>query len=220
MHDDDDAGVWPAYVAAVAGLLLSLLLLTAIMALVMFILGLVVGHNMDADPEATASDASAPKSGMAHSPPPPPPLTTVKPVMPAVPVRPVVPDRAAATGIRPPVPGSGRSAERARITFAQDTVHLNRAQSEQLKAAIVRLLHAGQRNWQLTLATQTDNPEKARAGYLRLLAIRNVMIAAGVDPLSIAMHLVNAPAGTADRDEQSVVVSSGNETSTAGPGGK
>lgn len=220
MHDDDDAGVWPAYVAAVAGLLLSLLLLTAIMALVMFILGLVVGHNMDADTGATASEAAAPKSGTAHSPPPLPPFTTIKPAMPAVPLRSVVPERTTPPGVRPPVPGSGHSAERARITFAQDTVHLNRAQSEQLKVAIARLVNAGQHNWQLTLATQTDNPEKARAGYLRLLAIRNVMIAAGVDPLSIGMHLVNAPAGAADRDEQSVVVSSGNETPTAGSGGK
>lgn len=257
MHDDEEegGGVWPAYVAAVAGLLLSLLLLSAIMALVMFILGLVAGHNMDPVTKAPPTTASAPSvvtlkaasqaidfTGPYQLTPPSPEQSTSsssgqKPASKESGQKSSLakkaqgaakPGSSQAQSSVPSVPQSQQSAAapvpkvtstapqgqsqggggiaRVRIVFQGDALSLGKDDSDQLQKQIKSLSDKGRYRWFLALATQIDNPEKRRAGYLRLLAVRNAVIAAGVPVSEIDMRLIDTTEAEAN-NEQAVTIS-------------
>ncbi len=57
---EDDAGFWPGYVAAVACLVQSLLLISGVMAITIFMIGLQAGKRVDAPHPVLAPPLSAP----------------------------------------------------------------------------------------------------------------------------------------------------------------
>lgn len=141
-NSEDDAGYWPGYVAAVACLVQSLLLLSVVMAVTLYQLGMLAG-----------------RSSLAQDTPPPP--TPVEP------------------GIA--------------LVFPSATWRIDEVARERLRTALARQRREGMTHWRISLRTQTDNTMKRRGAYLRLMSVRNELMALGVAGHRIEVRLYDTP---------------------------
>lgn len=161
MHQEEEqnGGFWPGYVAAVACLVLSLLLISAVMAITIMQLGVSVGQMMDAKEAAAMVAASKPLQTS-------PPLDLPAPVK-----------------LKQPT---------LELSFPKDAWRLDDAARTQLRAEVEKLTRQGVKGWTLTLPTHTNDSLKRRAAYLQLMAVRNVMLEAGVAGDQIDIRMVDA----------------------------
>ena len=161
MHQEEEqnGGFWPGYVAAVACLVLSLLLISAVMAITIMQLGVSVGQMMDAKEAAAMVAASKP---LPSSPP---------------------------VDLPPPAPLKQPTLE---LTFPKDAWRLDEAARTQLRAEVEQLTRQGVKGWTLSLPAHTNDTLKRRAAYLQLMAVRNVMLEAGVAGDQIDIRMLDA----------------------------
>lgn len=169
MHSEqEDAGVWPAYVAAVAGLVQSLLFVSAIMALTLLQVGILAGRKVDERlAKAMAYRPEAQRSGAAQRP------------------SDLLPDR------RPPV-----AEGQVDLRFATEALRLDDPARDRLRALLRQQQAQGMRQWRASIETDLDDPLLRRAAYLRLMAARSVFLEVGIDPRRLTLRLL--PATSAD----------------------
>jgi hypothetical protein len=178
MHaEEDSAGFWPGYVAAVASLVQALLLLSAVLAMAVFQLGLLIGQQMDAKAALamtieklsdTAADQAARQKDDAEAP--------------------------------------------LNVTFSDAVWQLSEGEAAQVTNELQQLQQRqAVTRWRVWLPTQTDDPRKRRFGFLRVMALRNVLIKSGIAPDKIDVQLLQvAEAEGVDRrsaDAQTVYIS-------------
>lgn len=163
MHTENESGgFWPGYVAAVASLVQSLLLIAAVLALTMYQVGTLAGKKVHA--AAAAVVVQEPPAGAA-------------------------------------VGGAAAGLGEVMLEFPERGWRLDEAALAQLRQQIRQLIGKGAGHWDLSLRTDTDNPQHLRAGYLRLLAVRNVLLEEGVTGAQVDVHLVPASGdGSAGRE--------------------
>ena len=174
MHqeEEENGGFWPGYVAAIASLVLSLLLISAVMAITIMQLGVSVGQMMEAK-QAAAMVATTKR------------LQVLPPVD------------------RPPV---GLQQPTLELTFPQDKWRLDDAARTRLHAELVQLNQKGVKGWTLSLQTNTSDSLKRRAAYLQLMAVRNVMLEAGVTGDQIDMRMLDAGPDLADQAQFPLII--------------
>jgi uncharacterized membrane protein len=156
MHQEENGGFWPGYVAAVACLVLSLLLISAVMAITIMQLGASVGKMVD---QQTAKAMVAARQAQ------------------------TLPSSALPTK---PVPGRQSTLE---LLFPQDAWRLDEVAHKLLLTELDRLIRSGVRGWTISLMTDTSDSLKRRVAYLQLIAVRNVMLEAGVIGDQIVIHM-------------------------------
>lgn len=158
MHqEEDNGGFWPGYVAAVACLVLSLLLISAVMAITIMQLGVSVGQMVDAQ-MAEQMAAAAEQPPPADVPPPPPAEATLPSL---------------------------------ELMFPPDAWRLDEAARKRMLAEIARLMKQGVKEWTVSLQTDTNDSLRRRAAYLQLMAVRNVMLEAGVLGSKIELRMLD-----------------------------
>lgn len=185
---EEEAGFWPGYVAAVAGLVQGLLIMAMALGISIYALGKLAvaeeyaeqaAKDQAARDKAAAAAAARDVAGPwpvgprpAAAPPPPPPLLQPRPVG--------LPVATALVGT---------------ISFYGDAVDLPDTSAGDVAAMVARHRAAGAVRWRLTLAAPLADPRARRAGYLRLLSIRRALLAAGVDVAEISAGLVEGGSG-------------------------
>ena len=212
--ENEDAGFWPAYVASMAGLVQSLLLVVSILAVALYQMGGRMAEKMDAaEALQLVSPAPAPVPGRAG-------------MMLAM-GRGVQSQPAAA---RQAALQSRGGTWRLMIRFTGSTIDLGEktrgALAEQLQRfdrglADKNPTNGDVKHWQVGLSVDTSDRIATRAAYLRVLEVRNAMIAAGVAPGSIAVRLDPASPATEIGLQQTVFVDwlpSGPGRSLSAPG--
>lgn len=181
--NDDDPGFWPGYVAAVAGLVQGLLIMTMALGISIFALGQLAalsrrGQVATAGPKPAAVTELPPSTLPDFLPPP------VK-----------LPPEPSLGLLPPPVPIGTTPGKTIAITFLGDAVMIPQTSEADLVEAIQRDSDAGSASWQVRLATDVEDPRARRAGYLRLLSLRNILLKTGVKPDRVTVSLVVAGAG-------------------------
>jgi hypothetical protein len=163
MHTEDESGgFWPGYVAAVASLVLSLLLIAAVLALTIYQVGMLAGKKVNA--AAAAVVVQEPSAGESED-------------------------------------GKGRRVGEVMLEFPERGWRLDEAALTQLREQIRQLVRKGARHWELSLHTDTEDPQHLRGGYLRLLAVRNVLLEVGVAGQQVDVRLIHASGdGAAGRE--------------------
>jgi hypothetical protein len=178
---DEEAGFWPGYVAAVAGLVQGLLIMAMALGISIYALGrLATAASAEAAAkDAEAAEAAAAATGAGPFPAAPPPLPAPLPAPPPLAARAPVP---------PPV--SARQPVVATIGFTGDAVALPDSLGSAVSEMVARHQAQGAVRWRLALAAPLTDPRARRAGYLRLLATRRAMITAGVaaDAITVALN--------------------------------
>ena len=173
-HSDgmaEDDSVWQGYVSAIACLLLALLLLLSILALAI-VLGGTAGQD-DPAPEA-APPAEAKKEAKTEA-------------------------KAEKPANKAPVPrviNPGGLAPQWVLRFPKDTWRFTDRQREELAAQFAAANAAGQGEWRAWVQMPPDPPEgsfteagSSREAYLRLLAVRDLLQAAGIKPEQIDLRI-------------------------------
>lgn len=178
MHAEgaDDVGFWPGYVAAVASLVQALLLLSAVLAMAVFQMGMTIGQQMDAKAALAMtiklmSDNEAKKAEQKKD-------DTEAPLS---------------------------------VTFSDSVWQLSESEVAQVLAELRQLQRQPAMRWRVWLSTQTDDPRKRRLGFLRVMALRNVLVKSGVptDKMDVQLVQVAESESTNRRstDAQTVYVS-------------
>jgi hypothetical protein len=167
----EDDSVWQGYVSAIACLLLALLLLMSILALAI-VLGGTAGQDEPA-PEA-APPAEAKKEAKTEA-------------------------KAEKPANKAPVPrviNPGGLAPQWVLRFPKDTWRFTDRQREELAAQFAAANAAGQGEWRAWVQMPPDPPEgsfteagSSREAYLRLLAVRDLLQAAGIKPEQIDLRI-------------------------------
>jgi hypothetical protein len=160
-----DDTVWQGYVSAIACLLLALLLLMSILAL-----AIVLGNSAEQDDPAPEA---APQTE-----------TQTEAEKPA--------DKAPAPkAIKP-----GGQAPQWVLRFPKDTWRFTKKQREDLAAQFAAAQAAGQGEWRAWVQMPTETPAgsfteagSSREAYLRLLAVRDLLQAAGIKPEQIDLRI-------------------------------
>jgi hypothetical protein len=178
---EEDAGFWPGYVAAVSGLVQGLLIMAMALGISIYALGQLA---VDADRTARAkrSAAAGEETGalpMPNAPSPPPELRTSPPAT-----------MASGGALRPP------EAIVARISFFDDAVDLPDASAADVATIVAAHRAGGAARWRLMLGAELGNPRARRAGFLRLLAVRKVLLGTGVEADRVQLQLVEGGAAS------------------------
>ena len=181
-HSDgmaEDDSVWQGYVSAIACLLLALLLLMSILAL-----AIVLGSSAEQDepaPEAV------------------PPTETQKEA-----------EKPADKAPTPKVIKPGGQAPQWVLRFPKDTWRFTDKQREELAAQFAASQAAGQGEWRAWVQMPTETPEgsttvagSSREAYLRLLAVRDLLQAAGIKPEQIDLRILSEAASVKSAIEAS-----------------
>ena len=188
---EEEAGFWPGYVAAVAGLVQGLLIMAMALGISIYALGKLAVAEEYAE-QAAKDQAARDKAAAAAA---------------AVAARdvagpwPVGPRPASASTLPPPllqprpVGLPVATALVGTISFYGDAVDLPDTSAGDVAAMVARHRAAGAVRWRLTLAAPLADPRARRAGYLRLLSIRRALLAAGVDVAEISAGLVEGGSG-------------------------
>ena len=182
--NDDDPGFWPGYVAAIAGLVQGLLIMTMALGISIFALGQLASVSKRGK-VALAAPEPAPALAPGAVP------TTLPDYVP--PQSPLAPPQVGGFAPEQPPP-SAQPGRPTTLTFEGDAVAIPGTSEADIVAAIERDKAAGSVSWQVRLAANLDNPRDRRAGYLRLLAMRNILVNAGVAPARVDVRLIDGPA--------------------------
>ena len=181
-----DDSVWQGYVSAIACLLLALLLLMSILALAI-VLGSAAGQ------EESASDAASPSATKAEP-------KAEKPADKAPdPIASKSDEKGRLPGAARPTPGG--LAPQWVLRFPKDTWRFTDKQREELAAQFAAANAAGQGEWRAWVQMPPDPPEgsfteagSSREAYLRLLAVRDLLVAAGIKPEQIDLRILTEAA--------------------------
>lgn len=190
-HEDEEAGFWPGYVAAVSGLVQGLLIMAMALGISIFALGQLAQQRKISD----KSVASGPRPQVAI-------LSTPQTSQYRVlhePRRPIVPPS------RQPL-GSEKTDTVAafKLGFTEDAVILPKSSVPSITEAIAQGENQGAFTWRIFAEADLTNPHLRRAAYLRLLSVREALAAAGLRPDRIYVDLV--PAGKPDDTSPSVSI--------------
>lgn len=183
--EQEDAGVWPAYVAAVAGLVQSLLFVSAIMAMTLLQVGMLAGKKVD----ETLSRAITEQPGHAGQ------------VSAGANASGGTGQGSGGGGFRKDAVSAQRSPEAREgqldLRFAPDTLQLDEAAKERLRELLRRQIAMGMRQWLAYIETDVDDSLQRRAGYLRLMAARNVFVEMEIEPHRLTLRLMPTKAASA-----------------------
>jgi hypothetical protein len=155
-----DDSFWQGYVSAIACLLLALLLLMSILAL-----GIILGQGAT----ATLADERA-----------------QEPVRPLPVARAPVP--AQRTGKARPAPEVAAWPDWV-LRFPEDTWRIGEEQRIELSAKIARATLGGDQEWNIWVQRPSDDDSAPRGAYLRLIAVRDLLISTGIPPTRISMRI-------------------------------
>lgn len=184
---EEEAGFWPGYVAAVSGLVQGLLIMAMALGISIYALGRLAASAAAGSKKAAVAPASPPVSG--------------QPPGPALPPFDLGRAEPAPLPGPPPVPPRGIPAPPeiivATITFFGDAVDLPPTSAGDVRSIIDAHKAGGAERWRLTMAANLENPGQRRAGYLRLLAIRNIVMATGVSADRVQLQLTGRQAAGA-----------------------
>jgi Na+-transporting methylmalonyl-CoA/oxaloacetate decarboxylase gamma subunit len=166
----ETAAIWPGYVAAIASLVLSLLLLLAILVFAMTQVGNMVTKYteqlMRAALEQEADNKESPAPQVA-----PPPVAKQPPKKPV-----------------PPAP-PGTPLKQIRFVFEARLASIPAAQASEAAAAIRQLAAPSDARWLITASTPVDDATTERSTYRLMLAVRRTLVETGVAEASIDMRL-------------------------------
>jgi hypothetical protein len=182
---DDDPGFWPGFVAATAGLVLGLLIMAMVLGISLYVLGQLVSltdKKAVHGPEARADAASQPPVVTARLPPPPvwssdPIERPTQPLVGVEPVRPLV-----------------------TLEFVGQSVQVPSSAQKELTKSVQQAMSAGVREWLIEIHTDEQDLSRQRAAFLRLMAVRNVLMSADVPASAIVTQRKNSGANPDDFD--------------------
>lgn len=185
-HDEEDPGFWPGYVAATAGLVQGMLIMSMALGIAIFALGSVSTGG----PEGSARPIG-----------PGGPLN-IAPVLPAlapvpIPERMVVPAAA-------PVPDE--ALRPIRISFEGDATVTPASTASVIGEAISERAALGVRRWLLVSAGDLADPRQSRATYVRIMGVRAVLMNLGVPGNAIEMRMENAGPSTTESGDGAVLI--------------
>lgn len=189
---EEEAGFWPGYVAAVSGLVQGLLIMAMALGISIYALGRLAASATAGAKKAAVAPAAPPLAGQPPGPALPPFDAGAPPLPPPVPT--TGPQPAPARGVAAP-PRTIVAA----VTFFGDAVDLPSTSIGDIQAIVAAHKAGGAERWRLTLAADLDNPRERRAGYLRLMAIRGILVDGGVAPDRVQVQLMpRAAAGAGE----------------------
>lgn len=157
-----NGGVWPGYVAAVAGLVQSLLFVAAVVATVVYLLGM-LGSQQSVKPapllaHSTPQGAPVPKNPWGAS-----------------------PEYRLPKGFEP-----------LELVFPPGQIELDAASKKRLSQAVIRWQQQGAVQWRLIGHLKADDELSARRAYFRLQVLRTLLIEQGVDPRTLENRVLPA----------------------------
>ncbi len=174
--DDDDAGFWPGYVAAVSGLVQGLLIMAMALGVSIFALSQVgIKGKLPGDGPQGLPRAPAPL---------PPPQEQA-----------------------PPLPEAPPAARPMRISFLGDAVLLPPSVRKLVGSAIENRQAMGVARWQIELTADLEDPRARRAGYLRVMGVRSLLMSAGIPAEAIDVRLLDGVAEGEGEGASAVIVS-------------
>lgn len=185
-HDEEDPGFWPGYVAATAGLVQGMLIMSMALGIAIFALGSVSTGGPEGSPRPIGPGG---------------PLN-IAPVLPAlapiaIPERMVVPAEA-------PIPDE--ALRPIRVSFEGDATVTPPSTASVIGDAISERAALGVRRWLLVSAGDLADPRQSRATYVRIMGVRAVLMNLGVPGNAIEMRMDNAGPPTADTGDGAVVI--------------
>ncbi len=196
---------WPGFVDAISCLVLNLLFLTMVLTIAVFVLGQGQALHRREALASVAADKPAPASAPAQPAPPALPAPAIKAAPTPVPLPASVapePVRAEQAPValksdnRVAVNGDVRVGEDGTsdalllIIFSSDTVIVP---SEQRDALVQRLRALDEQQpgqtYEVRVATDTTISDARRSAYFRAISVRDLMMQAGIRPLSITLRM-------------------------------
>jgi hypothetical protein len=186
-HDDEDPGFWPGYVAATAGLVQGMLIMSMALGIAIFALGSVSSGG----PEGSVRPIG-----------PGGPLDAA-PVVPALAPVPI-PERMALPAAAP-IPDD--ALRPIRVSFEGDATVTPASTASVIGDAISERSALGVRRWLLVSAGELSDPRQSRATYVRIMGVRAVLMNLGVPSTAIEMRMENAGTPTTENGEASVLIS-------------
>ena len=185
-HDDEDPGFWPGYVAATAGLVQGMLIMSMALGIAIFALGSVSSGG----PEGSARPIG------------PGGALDVAPVLPALAPVPI-PERMA-------MPAAASIPDDAlrpiRVSFEGDATVTPASTATVIGDAISERSALGVRRWLLVSAGDLSDPRQSRATYVRIMGVRAVLMNLGVPGNAIEMRMENIGTSTTDAGDGAVVI--------------
>jgi hypothetical protein len=185
-HDDDDPGFWPGYVAATAGLVQGMLIMSMALGIAIFALGSV---------SSGGPDGSARPIG------PGGPLD-IAPVLPALAPVPI-PERMA---MRAAAPIPDDALRPIRVSFEGDATVTPASTATIIGDAISERGALGVRRWLLVSSGDLSDPRQSRATYVRIMGVRAVLMNLGVPSNAIEMRMENVGTSTTDAGDGVVLI--------------
>jgi hypothetical protein len=185
-HDDEDPGFWPGYVAATAGLVQGMLIMSMALGIAIFALGSVSSGG----PEGSARPIG-----------PGGPLD-VAPLLPVLAPVPI-PERMAMP-IMVPVPDE--ALRPIRVSFEGDATVTPPSTASIIGDAIAEREALGVRRWLLVSAGALSDPRQSRATYVRIMGVRAVLMNLGVPGTAIEMRMENTGTSTTDAGGGAVLI--------------
>ena len=185
-HDDEDPGFWPGYVAATAGLVQGMLIMSMALGIAIFALGSL---------SKGGPDGSARPIG------PGGPLD-IAPSLPALAPAPIA--ERMAMPVAPPI--SGAALRPIRVSFEGDATVTPPSTANVIGNAISERSILGVRRWLLVSAGNLSDPRQNRAAYVRVMGVRAVLMNLGVPSNAIEMRMENAGTSASDNVDGSVLI--------------
>lgn len=185
-HDDEDPGFWPGYVAATAGLVQGMLIMSMALGIAIFALGSVSTGG----PEGSARPIG-----------PGGPLDAA-PLLPALAPVPI-PERMA---MRAAAPIPDEALRPIRVSFEGDATVTPASTASVIGDAISQRGALGVRRWLLVSAGDLTDPRQSRATYVRIMGVRAVLMNLGVPSNAIEMRMENAGTSTTDAGGGAVLI--------------
>jgi len=185
-HDEEDPGFWPGYVAATAGLVQGMLIMSMALGIAIFALGSVSTGGPEGSPRPIGPGG---------------PLN-IAPVLPAlapiaIPERMVVPAEA-------PIPDE--ALRPIRVSFEGDATVTPPSTASIIGDAIAERGALGVRRWLLVSAGDLSDPRQSRATYVRIMGVRAVLMNLGVPSAAIEMRMENIGTSTTDAGGGAVLI--------------
>lgn len=185
-HDDEDPGFWPGYVAATAGLVQGMLIMSMALGIAIFALGSVASGG----PEGSSRPIG-----------PGGPLDAA-PLLPALAPVPI-PERMA---MRAAAPIPDEALRPIRVSFEGDATVTPASTASVIGDAISERSALGIRRWLLVSAGDLTDPRQSRATYVRIMGVRAVLMNLGVPSNAIEMRMENAGTSTTDAGGGAVLI--------------
>jgi hypothetical protein len=190
MHDEEEGGgVWPAYVDALTNVILNLLFVVALLAAT--IVAMHLSAPRKPSPQAPPAKVQDPLRGQ----------TVVSGTGPSTPSAGASSAGKAVVGDALPVPKD------IVVVFDGDDSKIESQAHEKLINHVRDLVKAGKIHWHMRMSTDLSDSDNKRAGYLRIIAVRNLLVEAGVQRSDITLDFIDDGSGTGTTPVQRVELS-------------